>query len=142
MFAVDRHRGTMKAISALLLILFGFPALATAQTSGRAALPTPSPFPPSSVIYQWDYSCPNAMAGSACFSSLGFPVAAVSVFLVEFPVGSSTVLMSCYIATLTTQSAGTGWNTSCSQTNTGFSFSQRGMTLHYAGNPNVRSPSP
>jgi hypothetical protein len=46
--------------------------------------------------------------------------------------------MSCYIANLTTQSAITGWNTSCTQA-TGFAFSQRGMTLNYAGNPNAAS---
>jgi hypothetical protein len=52
--------------------------------------------------------------------------------------GNSKILMSCYIANLTTQSAITGWNTSCTQA-TGFAFSQRGMTLNYAGNPNAAS---
>jgi hypothetical protein len=49
------------------------------------------------------------------------------------------ILMSCYIANLTTQSATTGWNTSCTQATNGFNFSQRGMTLNYAGNPNAAS---
>jgi hypothetical protein len=42
---------------------------------------------------------------------------------------------------LTTQSANTGWNTSCTQATSGFGFSQRGMTLNYAGNPNA-APTP
>jgi hypothetical protein len=121
---------------ALLLLLFTATA-ATAQTAGPAPLPKPAPFPPASVIYQWDYVCPNSTAGSMCFSSLGFPVTAVSMFLVDFPVGSSTTLMSCYIATLTSQSAMTGWNTSCAPAGSGFSFSERGMVLNYAGNPNA-----
>jgi hypothetical protein len=129
----------MRLIAILLFILFGLPVVTAAQTARPVALPTPSPFPTSSVIYQWDYTCPNATAGSVCFSSLGFPVTAVSLFLVEFPVGSSTLLMSCYIANLTTQSASTGWNTSCTPSATGFNFSQRGMTLSYAGNPNDAS---
>jgi hypothetical protein len=49
--------------------------------------------------------------------------------------------MSCYIASLTTQSATSGWNTSCTQANAGFGFSQRGMILNYAGNPNA-APTP
>ena len=134
----EAEERSMKAIAVPWLFLVGL-SVASAQTVSPVPLPSPSPFPSASVIYQWDYTCPNVTAASACFSSLGFPVAAVSVFLVEFPVGSSTALMSCYIATLTTQSAGTGWNTSCTQTSTGFSFSQRGMTLHYAGNPNHAS---
>jgi hypothetical protein len=128
----------MRLIATLLLFLFGFPVITSAQTVLPVALPTPSPFPASSVIYQWDYTCPNATAGSVCFSSVGFPVTAVSLFLVEFPIGNSKILMSCYIANLTTQSAITGWNTSCTQA-TGFAFSQRGMTLNYAGNPNAAS---
>jgi hypothetical protein len=48
--------------------------------------------------------------------------------------------MSCYIANLTTQSAAAGWDTSCTDaTTSGFGFSQRGMTLNYAGNPNAAS---
>jgi hypothetical protein len=129
----------MRLIATLLLVLCGLPVITAAQTVRPVALPTPSPFPASSVIYQWDYICPNATAGSVCFSSLGFPVTAVSLFLVEFPVGNSTILMSCYIANLTTQRATTGWNTSCTHANTGFGFSQRGMTLSYAGNPNAAS---
>jgi hypothetical protein len=128
----------MRLIATLLLFLFGLPVVTSAQTVLPVALPTPSPFPASSVIYQWDYTCPNATAGSVCFSSVGFPVTAVSLFLVEFPIGNSKILMSCYIANLTTQSAITGWNTSCTQA-TGFAFSQRGMTLNYAGNPNAAS---
>jgi hypothetical protein len=128
----------MRLIATLLLFLFGLPVITSAQTVLPVALPTPSPFPASSVIYQWDYTCPNATAGSVCFSSVGFPVTAVSLFLVEFPIGNSKILMSCYIANLTTQSAITGWNTSCTQA-TGFAFSQRGMTLNYAGNPNAAS---
>jgi hypothetical protein len=126
----------MRLFAALLLLLAS-PGVTSAQTGRPVALPTPSPFPPSSVIYEWDYACPVATAGSVCFSSLGFPVTAVSLFLVQFPVGNSTILMSCYIAGLTTQSASTGWTTSCSQATPGFGFSQRGMTLNYAGNPNA-----
>jgi hypothetical protein len=129
----------MRLIATLLLSLCVLPVITSAQTARPVALPTPSPFPPSSVIYQWDYTCPNATAGSVCFSSLGFPVVAVSLFLVEFPIGNSTILMSCYIANLTTQSAITGWNTSCTQATTSFGFSQRGMILNYAGNPNAAS---
>ena len=129
----------MRLTATLLLFLCGLPAIASAQTVRPVALPTPSPFPASSVIYQWDYNCPNATAGSVCFSSVGFPVTAVSLFLVEFPVGDSTIRMTCYIANLTAQSATTGWNTSCTQATTGFNFSQRGMTLNYAGNPNAPS---
>jgi hypothetical protein len=131
----------MRLIATLLLFLFGFPVITSAQTVLPVALPTPSRFPASSVIYQWDYTCPNATAGSVCFSSVGFPVTAVSLFLVEFPIGNSKILMSCYIANLTTQSAITGWNTSCTQVTGGFAFSQRGMTLNYAGNPNA-APTP
>src|ERR1039457_3043688 len=87
----------MRLIATLLLFLFGLPVITSAQTVLPAALPTPSPFPASSVIYQWDYTCPNSTAGSACFSSLGFPATAVSLFLVQFPIGNSTILMSCYI---------------------------------------------
>ena len=132
----------MRLIAILIVLLCGLPGVSSAQVARPVALPIPSPFPPSSVIYQWDYSCPNAMAGSVCFSSLGFPVTAVSLFLVEFPVGNSTMLMSCYIASLTTQSASTGWNTSCTPATAGFSFSQRGMILNYAGNPNAAAPAP
>jgi hypothetical protein len=132
----DWDRAFMRLIGMLLIFLCGLPVNTSAQTVIPVALPAPSPFPPSSVIYQWDYTCPNATAGSVCFSSLGFPVTAVSLFLVEFPIGNSTILMSCYIANLTTQSATTGWNTSCTQATGGFGFSQRGMTLNYAGNPN------
>jgi hypothetical protein len=131
----------MRTLAILLLFLCGLPAISSAQTVRPVALPTPSPFPASSVIYQWDYICPNATAGSVCFSSLGFPATAVSLFLVEFPIGNSTILLSCYIANLTTQSATTGWNNSCAQGNTGFGFSQRGMILNYAGNPNA-APTP
>jgi hypothetical protein len=131
----------MRLIATLLIFLCGLPVDTSAQTATPVALPTPSPFPASSVIYQWDYTCPNATAGSVCFSSLGFPVTAVSLFLVEFPIGSSKILMSCYIANLTTLSANTGWNTSCTQATSGFRFSQRGMTLNYAGNPNA-APTP
>jgi hypothetical protein len=131
----------MRLIATLLLVLCGLPASTAAQTVRPVALPTPSPFPASSVIYQWDYTCHDATAGSVCFSSVGFPVTAVSLFLVEFPIGSSKILMSCYIATLTTQSASTGWNTSCTPATNGFAFSQRGMTLNYAGNPNA-APTP
>jgi hypothetical protein len=46
--------------------------------------------------------------------------------------------MSCYLANLT-QSATTGWNTSCIDATSGFGFSQRGMILNYAGNPNAAS---
>jgi hypothetical protein len=70
---------------------------------------------------------------------VGFPVTTVSWFLVNFPDADSTILMFCYIAELTTQSANTGWNTSCSPATSGFSFSQRGMILHFAGNPNAVS---
>jgi hypothetical protein len=132
----------MRLIATLLLFLCGLPVATSAQTLRPVALPIPSPFPASSVIYQWDYTCPNSTAGSVCFSSLGFPVTAISLFLVEFPIGNSTILMSCYIATLPTQTATTGWNTSCTDEATsgfGFSFSQRGMTLNYAGNPNAAS---
>jgi hypothetical protein len=132
----------MRLIATLLLFLCGLPVETSAQTVSPVALPTPSPFPASSVIYQWDYTCPNATAGSVCFSSLGFPVTAVSFFLVEFPIGNSKILMSCYIANLTTQSATTGWNTSCTQATSGFGFSQRGMTLNYAGNPNAAPTLP
>jgi hypothetical protein len=131
----------MRVIGILLLFLCGFPATVFAQTFRPVPLPTPSPFPASSVIYQWDYNCPNATAGSVCFSSLGFPAAAISLFLVEFPIGNSTILMTCYIANLTAQSATTGWNSSCIQATTGFNFSQRGMTLNYAGNPNAPPPT-
>ena len=131
----------MRLIAILLLFLWGLPAVTSAQTVHPVALPTPSPFPASSVIYQWDYTCPNATAGSVCFSSLGFPVTAISLFIVEFPIGNSKILMSCYIANLTTQSATTGWNTSCTQANADFGFSQRGMILNYAGNPNA-APTP
>lgn len=126
----------MRSVIAFFLLICAANA-ATAQTAGPVPLPKPSPFPPASVIYQWDYFCPNSTAGSLCFSSLGFPVAAVSVFLVQFPVGNSTMLMSCYIATLTTQSAITGWNNSCAPAGAGFNFSERGMVLNYAGNPNA-----
>ena len=131
----------MRLIATLLLVLCGLPASTAAQTVRPVALPTPSPFPASSVIYQWDYTCHDATADSVCFSSVGFPVTAVSLFLVEFPIRSSKILMSCYIATLTTQSASTGWNTSCTPATNGFAFSQRGMTLNYAGNPNA-APTP
>jgi hypothetical protein len=130
----------MRLIATMLLFLCSLPVVTSAQTvHPSVALPTPSPFPASSVIYQWDYTCPIATAGSVCFSSLGFPVTAISLFLVEFPLGSSKILMSCYIANLTTQSSSTGWNTSCTQATTGFNFSERGMTLNYAGNPNAAS---
>jgi hypothetical protein len=129
----------MRLIATLLLFLCGLPATASAQTVRPIALPIPSPFPASSVVYQWDYTCPNAIADAACFTSLGFPVTAISLFLVQFPIGNSTMLMSCYIATLTTHSAVTGWNTNCTDATSGFGFSQRGMTLNYAGNPNAAS---
>ena len=128
----------MRLIAILLLFLCGLPVTASAQTFGPVALPVPSPFPASSVVYQWDYTCPNQ--GSGCSSSLDFPVTAISLFLVQFPIGNSTILMSCYIANLTTQSAAAGWDTSCTDaTTSGFGFSQRGMTLNYAGNPNAAS---
>jgi hypothetical protein len=129
----------MRLIATLLLVLCGLPITTSAQTLRPVALPIPSPFPASSVVYQWDYTCPNSTAGSVCFSSLGFPVTAISLFLVEFPIGNSTILMSCYIANLVTQNASNGWNTSCTDTINGFGFSQRGMTLNYAGNPNAAS---
>jgi hypothetical protein len=128
----------MRLLAALLLFLCNLHVTASAQTLRPVALPIPSPFPASSVIYQWDYTCPNSIAGPACFSSLGFPVTAISLFLVEFTIGNSTILMSCYIANLT-QSATTGWNTSCTDATSGFGFSQRGMILNYAGNPNAAS---
>jgi hypothetical protein len=125
-------------VALILFFLCDLPVTTSAQTVRPVALPVPSPFPASSIIYQWDYTCPNPAAALVCYSSLGFPVAAVSLFLVEFPFGNSTILMSCYIANLT-QSATAGWNTSCTDAANGFGFSQRGMILNYAGNPNAAS---